>query len=140
MKFYGGLINRMQEGAAVTTVPSVGDGATMFLYSDRHAYTVRTVTVSPSGKTITIRASRDKARRTDSNGFSESQDYEFTTEPPLDVPFSEDIGEVFKSVNGKPFRNVYAELNDKAPDGCSLRMGSTILRVGHRDEYYDFTK
>ena len=137
MKFYGGLINRMQEGAAVTTVPSVGDGATMFLYSDRHAYTVREVTVSPSGKTITIKATRDRAIRKDKNGFSESQEYEFTT---VGTPES---GDVFKSVSGKPFRNVYFEAKpgdtDEWPEG-SLRMGSTILRVGRRDEYYDFTK
>ena len=103
MKFYGGLVNRMQEGAPVVTVPSVGDGATLYMYSDRHAYTVRTVTVSPSGKTITIRATRDKAVRTDKNGFSESQEYEFTT---VGTPES---GKVFKSVSGKPFRNVYFE-------------------------------
>ena len=134
------LTNRLQEGAAVTEVPKVGDGATLFLYSDRHAYTVRMVRVSPSGKTIEIRASRDEARRTDNNGFSESQDYEYTTEPPLDVPFSEDIGEMFKSVSGKPFRIVYAESNPDAPDGVSLWMGSAILRVGHRDKYYDFSR
>lgn len=139
MKFHGGLINRMQEGAPVIEVPKVGDGATLYMHSDRHAYTVRMVRVSPSGKTIEIRASRDKAKRVDNNGMSESQTYEFTTEPPLDVPFSENYGQVFKSVSGKPFRQVYAEVNPDAPDGVSLRMGDTILRVGHRDEYYDYS-
>ena len=139
MRLYGGLINRLQEEAAVTEVPKVGDGATLFLYSDRHAYTVRHVRVSPSGKTITIRATRDKVRRIDNNGMSESQAYEYETVEP-DSKFPELIGEVFKSVSGKPFRNVYFEADESAPDGGRLRMGSSILRVGRRDEYYDFTR
>jgi hypothetical protein len=128
-RFYGGLINRLQEGATVREVPKVGDGATMYLYSDRHAYTVREVKVSPSGKTITIKATRDHAVRTDGGGFSESQTYDFTT-----VGEPED-GQTFKSVSGKPFRSVYWD-----HEANGYRMSETILRVGHRDEYYDFTK
>ncbi len=46
---------------------SVGDGATVVLYSDRHAYTV--VAVSKSGKTITLQ--RDKATLLNSAGSGE---------------------------------------------------------------------
>lgn len=52
----------------------VGTGATQVMFTDRHAFTV--VRVSDSGKTVWVQ--QDKARRTDKNGMSESQTYEFT--------------------------------------------------------------
>ena len=84
---HGSVINRLQERSAVIAIPKVGDGATLYLHSDRHAYTVRHVRVSSSGKTITIRATKDKVRRIDNNGMSESQTYEYeTVEPDYKFP------------------------------------------------------
>jgi len=54
--------------------PEVGDGATVYLYTDRHAATV--VRVSKSGRTAWIQP--DSAKRIDNNGMSESQDYEYS--------------------------------------------------------------
>lgn len=51
----------------------VGDPATIVMYTDRHAATV--IAVSKSGKTITIQ--HDLATRTDKNGWSENQTYEY---------------------------------------------------------------
>ena len=62
-----------------------GTPATMFSGSDRYPYEVVDHTVFASGqkqgkvKTVTVRAL--DARRTDSNGMSESQDYEYTSNP-----------------------------------------------------------
>lgn len=76
MEAYGNLTNRIQEGGA-WRMPVVGEGATELMWSDRHAYTV--TWVSKSGKTF--RARQDKAIRTDSNGWSESQTYRFEPNP-----------------------------------------------------------
>ena len=54
----------------------IGVGATKSVGSDRYPYTVAEI-VSP--KKIKVQA--DSYRRTDSNGFSESQTYEFSPNP-----------------------------------------------------------
>lgn len=112
----GSIINRIIE-SGTPAEPEVGMGATLMLYSDRHAYTVRRVEKSKSGKTVTIYVSRDKATRTDDHGMSESQTYEYETVE--DAPQAK-----FVSRSGKPFRQ-YAS--------------GPILAVGGRDEYYDFS-
>jgi hypothetical protein len=53
--------------------PVIGMGVTIFHYTDRSAGTI--VKISKSGKTIWF--SEDKAIRTDSNGMSECQTYEY---------------------------------------------------------------
>lgn len=57
--------------------PKVGDGATLQMYTDRHACTV--IAVSPSGKQVTLQ--EDTATRTDKNGMSECQSYTFARNP-----------------------------------------------------------
>lgn len=57
--------------------PEVGMGATLCYPSDRYPYTV--VEVSASGKRIKV--TRDDFTRTDNNGQSESQTYDYTTDP-----------------------------------------------------------
>lgn len=54
----------------------VGDGATKSVGSDRYPFTVVEV-VSPKK----IKVQGDSFRRTDSNGLSESQTYEYTPNP-----------------------------------------------------------
>lgn len=72
-----GMISEIIALAKAAQGPQVGDGATRYSGSDRYAYTV--VSVSKSGKRINVQA--DKATRTDGNGISESQQYEFTSDP-----------------------------------------------------------
>lgn len=74
-RFYGSLQNRLEEGKQ-TEAPFVGMGATMCLYSDRHAYTVQKV-ISPSRVIVTA----DQSKRTDTNGQSDCQHYEYTSTP-----------------------------------------------------------
>lgn len=58
-----------------TIIPKVGMGATEVHYSDREPMTIIEVT----GKTVTVQ--RDDAKRIDSNGMSDQQDYEYTPNP-----------------------------------------------------------
>lgn len=57
--------------------PQIGMGATVFHYTDRSPATV--VKMSESGKTVWIQV--DQATRTDENGMSELQAYEYTPNP-----------------------------------------------------------
>ena len=69
-----GSLTNMLSGTDPEVVPTVGMGCTELMWTDRHAYTI--VWVSKTGKTI--RVQRDIATRTDKNGMSECQDYEFS--------------------------------------------------------------
>lgn len=55
------------------SVPVVGEGATMLLHSDRHAYEV--ISVSKDGKRAKLM--RYNAKRVDNNGMAENQNYEY---------------------------------------------------------------
>lgn len=57
--------------------PKVGDGASVQMWSDRKAGTV--IAVSPTGHEVTWQ--EDHAKRTDSNGMSECQDYDYSPNP-----------------------------------------------------------
>lgn len=72
-----------------TKAPEVGDGVTIFHYTDRSAGTV--VRVSKSGKSAWVIPC--KAIRTDDNGMSESQTYRYediTTAEPFRVTLRKD--------------------------------------------------
>ena len=60
---------------------AVGMGATVMGYTDRRAATV--IAVSPSGHKVTVRL--DKATRTDTNGMSEDQTYDYAPDPEGEV-------------------------------------------------------
>ena len=68
----GSLVNYVQGNNQ--TRPVAGEGATLLLWSDRHAYKV--ISVSDDGLKATIQ--RYDAKRTDSNGQSEDQTYDLT--------------------------------------------------------------
>ena len=73
----GSLVNHLMSGHVGGPVPVIGMGATILCWTDRHAATV--VRVSPSGKTVWVQ--QDHAKRTDDNGMSEVQSYEYTPNP-----------------------------------------------------------
>lgn len=111
MKAFGNLMNRVQEDVKSAT-PEVGMGATMLGYSDRHAATVVEV-LSP--KKIAIQ--QDTAKRTDKNGMSESQEYEYSPNP-----------------NGSRITVTLRK------DGrWRIEKDTMVVSIGHRDEYYDFS-
>lgn len=96
-------------------VPAIGMGATMLLWTDRHAATI--VAVSDSGKSVTVQ--RDIARRTDSDGPCEVQGYTYEANP--EAP---------------------KEKFTLRRSGRWVRMGEpeksgTVLVLGMRNEYHD---
>lgn len=117
MTHTGSLIN-LVSGNARYPEPKVGMGATILMWTDRHAATI--VAVSASGKQVTIQ--EDKATRTDNLGMTDSgQEYTFEANP--DAP-----------------KRVYTLRKNGAwvLKGDALN-GGQRLAIGHRDHYYDFS-
>ena len=69
----GSLVNHV--ASTSDTVPEVGMGATILMWSDRKAGTI--VKVTPTQ----IHVQEDTATRTDKNGLSESQEYTYEPDP-----------------------------------------------------------
>ena len=69
----GSLMNHLLSRGNVA--PQVGMGVTLLFWTDREAGTI--IKVNP--KTFTVQM--DHAKRTDNNGMSESQEYEYTPNP-----------------------------------------------------------
>jgi hypothetical protein len=101
--------------------PSVGDGATVLMWTDRYAATIVTVerfkTGRRAGEVKAVEVREDHAKRTDRNGQSESQTYEYSPNP------SATVQRFTLRANGR-----YEQ-----PGG-----GSGLL-IGHREMYHDFT-
>lgn len=76
MTTYGSLNNLIIHGVAYAT-PKVGMGCTILSWTDRIPATI--VSVSKSGKSFEF--TYDDYHRTDTNGLSENQTYEYTSRP-----------------------------------------------------------
>jgi hypothetical protein len=104
--------------------PEVGMGVTILSWTDRHAGTIIGVSEYPH-PTVWVR--QDKATRTDKNGFSESQTYDYEPNPD---------GALYRF----RFRNNRWEeirLNDKTGRWNKCEGGGMGLRIGEREEYWD---
>lgn len=112
----GSLFNNLY-GNGTQTTPEVGMGATRLLWTDRVACTI--IEVSKSGKQITVQ--RDKATRTDGNGMSDAQSYNYTSDP-------------------KGETSIYTLRKNGAwvRKGDGHKTGERLL-IGTRREYYDFS-
>lgn len=108
-RWYGSINNRIMEESGGAE-PTVGMGATILMYSDRHAATVIEVK-SPS----TIVIQEDTAIRTDNHGMSDSQSYRYEPNP-------EGAKHTVR----------------KGPKGWKIPKGSRVL-VGERDHHYDYS-
>jgi hypothetical protein len=119
---YGSVFNYLMAGSK-PGAPEVGMGATILMYSDRHAATIVEVGTNKAGEVNKIVVTRDHYRRTDSLGMTDSgQEYEFTPNPDgAKVTYT-------KRRNGQFIEQ-----------GSPMRGGGGIL-IGHRDHYYDFTR
>jgi hypothetical protein len=106
------IVNEIYAAAVVgQPAPEVGMGITLLHWTDRSAGTI--TRVSPSGKMFWFQS--DRAVRTDKNGMSESQTYEYTPQPDARVQT--------------------ARLNKK---GQWVSAGTNI-RIGDRRAYHDFS-
>lgn len=95
------------------TRPEIGMGATILMYSDRHAATI--IDIHPNGKRIVIQ--EDTATRTDNNGISESQAYTYTPNP-----------------NGETHT-----VSLRKDGSWRISKSKTQVGIGYRREYYDYS-
>lgn len=114
-RWYGSLQNRLMERGQMPK-PEVGMGATELCWSDRHPYEVVEVI---DDRHIVVRPL--KWRRIDDNGFSESQEYEYESNP--------------EARTCKLFLTKQGEWRERI--GRSL--GSSRFAIGFAERYYDFS-
>lgn len=117
MSWYGSIQNRLSE-RALSPTPVVGMGVTECLWSDRHPYEIIEV---KDDRHITIRSLN--AKRIDHNGFSECQEYEYSSNP------NGAIYHLFKNKKGRWVRRVGTRGVDN----------SSGWAIGVAEEYYDPT-
>jgi len=98
------------------TIPTVGEGVTMGIGSDRYPYTI--VAVRLDGKEIDVQ--RDDFHRIDSNGLSERQDYEF-----------------FPNESGRTETLTLRKNGRYVVKGVSLRRNFCYWVIGKRGAYQD---
>lgn len=115
----GSLVNHLMSGSRQPE-PEIGMGATILLWTDRHACTiceiVRFKSGDRTGQVREVHVKRDKVTRTDSLGMTDSgQEYAYEIDP-FATP------QVFR-VNGRG----------------ELRGRYGRLSIGHRNEYRDFS-
>lgn len=113
------MINEVLGNMVGGPKPEVGMGCTELFCSDRKAATI--VEISKSGKQLWV--VRDKAVRTDNNGMSESQEYEFTPQ--------EDCG-----TNRRHYK--LRKTGHWVEAGANMIHGTRLL-IGIKQEYYDFS-
>lgn len=108
----GSLQNDLLDNARCDA-PEVGTGATLLRWTDRQAATV--IAVSRSGHEVMVQ--HDKATRTDSNGMSDAQSYEFE-----------------RDLNGR------TEKYTRRKDGTYREAGGNGRALfGHRAHYHDYS-
>jgi hypothetical protein len=107
----GSVTNWLMSGTKGEPTPEVGMGVTVLMWTDRKAGTI--TRVSPSGKTFWFKD--DIAIRTDSNGMSESQTYEFKPDPDARERKAVKTVKGWKEVRG------------------------SRLMLGHRSAYHDYS-
>lgn len=96
-------------------IPEVGMGATQYIGSDRHAYTIIHV-----GSSKRLHVQRDKAVRADNNGMSECQEYTFEPDP---------RGTIFDITKRK---DGLWRVRNASDSGI-------VFTIGERKEYHDFS-
>jgi hypothetical protein len=110
-----GSFNNLMASRCIAPEPEIGMGVTLLRWTDRDPGTivdiVRFKSGPRAGKVRLIRVRQDTATRTDSNGQSECQTYEFVSNP-----------------NGRESSH-YADKHGRFKH----------LLVGHRDCYYDYS-
>lgn len=116
-ELYGSLHNRMLENSNGQPVPQVGMGATECMYSDRHAYEIIEV---KDERHIVVR--QYDTKRIDNNGMSESQEYEYISNP------------------NNPTRNLFLTKQGRWRERVGQRgLGRNGWVIGRATEYYDYS-
>lgn len=121
----GSFVNYMH-GNSRGLAPVVGMGATILLWSDRHAVTI--TDVFRVGNSPYVRVQEDKAIRVDNNGMSDAQEYRYEPDPNGIVShFRQDATGCWVEVSFNPKTKRWN------------LSGGTRLSIGDRDHHYDFS-
>ncbi len=123
----GSLVNHLYSRAVIgQPEPVVGMGATILAWTDRYAATITFVTLLRGRRIVWV--VRDRAKRIDSNGLSECQEYEYTPDDraPIHV--------YMQQLNGG-----WAEVEFNSETQRYRKTGGNGLRIGERREYRDFS-
>ena len=124
----GSLVNHMfSRGVVGEPQPFVGMGVTFLSWTDRDAGTVVEVVLKPDGSVKRIGCTHDSATRVDSNGMSESQEYEFTSQP-----------NGYRTWFAKDSKGFWVTVRENEK-GNFVQARSGGLRIGSRDKYHDFS-
>ena len=133
---YGNLLNRVAElynAFPIDHVVKVGDGGTEYMWSDREPYSVCSVDLNWNNKGFEIiGVQRDHAKRTDNNGMSESQSYEFTPNTEASIHYLRSM--IVETEQGH--RKVYEPVryNEKTK---RWNKGGRAVTLGRREKYWD---
>lgn len=120
----GSLINHLYSRMTVGEPELVaGMGVTFLSWTDRNPGTI--VEVNNAKRYIVV--TDDSYSRIDGNGLSESQEYEYTTNP-----------DGYKRYFRKDKNNQWREMRHNE-NGRLVYTGGCGLRVGEREKYHDFS-
>jgi hypothetical protein len=117
----GSLMNHVFSG--YNDVPAVGMGATILMWSDREPATI--IEVNEKKRYIVVQ--EDNAKRIDTNGMSESQDYEYSPNP-------EGSKRIYRKMKNGRWQEHYIN-----PETGRLVKGGGYLSIGDREKYHDFS-
>lgn len=108
--------------------PYIGMGASILMWSDRHAGSI--VEVFKKKDIVYIAVQEDNAVRVDKNGMSESQEYEYSPNPNGAIRY-------YRKMPPYGFwQAVY--INPKSGRFNVLKGGGGV-KIGVRDHYYDYS-
>lgn len=122
---YGSFQNQIMANTVSGSKIEVGMGATILMWSDRHAATV----IEWDGKTIVVQS--DIAKRVDRNGMSELQDYAYEPDP-------NGAKYTFKLDRAGGWRAMESDPVTGRPK-MAAKGGGYGLQLGHRNHYHDFS-
>lgn len=123
----GSVMNHLQSRAVIgQPEPQVGMGATILCWTDRKAATI--TAVIPCGNSVLIRVQEDHATRTDQNGMSECQAYEYQPNPD---------GAVSTYRRRKNGTWQLVQLNVRTQRWNAVEGNG--LRIGDRQHYHDYS-
>ncbi len=114
----GSAVNYLMSGTKGQPEPLIGMGATILMYSDRHACTI--VAINKKGNIIGVQ--RDKAERTDRGGMSDDQSYSYSPQTDAAIEYFRKRKNGAWIKNGEPMRN------------------GTQIALGYRKQYYDYSR
>jgi hypothetical protein len=122
----GSLINHVMSAANNNIQPEIGMGVTFLSWTDRSPGTIVEINTLKNGVTEIV-VQEDKYKRIDKNGFSESQEYEYTPNP-------EAFKKHYRLIDGKWVRYYFANESNRWRKDKDDR-----IVVGRREKFHDFT-